>query len=153
MPNMTFNWVCPDCSINHYYSGSQTTRATTNCPKTKKKYKVWQHKVVVRLNPPKVETSSMGLVHAEYPNRSADDVGVIDSETFMGIDFNRIADLSSFRMFIQEVIKTSLPGFEGVPTRGKKKVITKAFNKRILYWKEVQEEMKEVLKKRRENEI
>lgn len=44
---MPFNWKCPACASMHYYSGSQTTRATTNCPQTKKKIKIWQHKVVI----------------------------------------------------------------------------------------------------------
>lgn len=105
---------------------------------------------ISELNPPKVGKSVESNVHGSSVREAlSGSQGTADPKTFAGIDFQRIADLSSFRMFIQEVIKTSLPGFEGVPTRGKKKVITNAFNKRIQYWKEVQEEMKIVLVERR----
>ena len=145
---MPFNWKCPECGFVHYYSGSQTTRATTNCPQTKKKYKVWQYKVVVKLKPPKVETSSMGSVHAEYPNRSAVTVGSVDSKTFRGIDFNRIANLSTFQRFIIEAIKITIPGFKGVPSRGKKEFMAKEFNSRVNDYRNVINELNEVLKKR-----
>lgn len=150
---MTFNWLCPGCSIDHYYSGSQTTRATTNCPKTKKKYKVWQHKVVVRLHPPKVEKEIGQDPRSSTGQGIPGNAPRLDSKTFMGIDFNRIANLSTFQRFIIEAIKITIPGFKGVPSRGKKEIMAKEFNSRVNDYRNVINELNEVLKKRRENEI
>ena len=44
-----FDWKCPDpeCARIHTYRGTKTTRATTNCPKTGIKYKVWQYRIII----------------------------------------------------------------------------------------------------------
>jgi len=82
-----FSWKCPDCGFVHFYSGNKTTRATTNCSKTKKKIKIWQHIVVVEepknLHPPKVEKSvevGFRFQAEKVSSRST------DSKAFMGLD-------------------------------------------------------------------
>ena len=62
------------------------------------------------------------------------------------IDFTRIANLSTFQRFLIEAIKISVPGFEGVTTRGKKETIAKEFNKRASDYRLVMTELKERLK-------
>ena len=147
---MPFNWKYPECGFVHYYSGSQTTRATTNCPQTKKKIKIWQHKMVVEepknLHPPKVEKTVGVDVDVNKPRKSCSTT--IDSKTFRGIDFNRIANLSTFQRFIIEAIKITIPGFKGVPSRGKKEFMAKEFNSRVNDYRDVINELNEVLKKR-----
>jgi len=66
--------------------------------------------------------------------------------TDMDIDFTRIANLSTFQRFIIEAIKISVPGFKGVPTRGKKEIMAKEFNKRASNYRLVMTELKEKLK-------
>ena len=145
---MPFNWKCPECNIDHYYSGSQTTRATTNCPQTKKKYKVWQYKVVVKLKPPKVDISVGDMERRNPSVKTGSQPLPIESQTFRGIDFNRIANLSTFQRFIIEAIKITIPGFKGVPSRGKKEFMAKEFNSRVNDYRNVINELNEVLKKR-----
>ena len=107
---------------------------------------------ISELNPPKVETSvatsgELGGISEKIPHDS-----LTDSRTFMGIDFNRIANLSTFQRFIIEAIKITIPGFKGVPSRGKKEIMAKEFNSRVNDYRNVINELNEVLKKRRENE-
>lgn len=72
--------------------------------------------------------------------------------TELGINFNRIANLSTFQRFIIEAIKISVPGFEGVPSRGKKEVMAIKFNQRIADYRDVMKELKEKFKERNERE-
>ena len=47
------------------------------------------------------------------------------------IDFNKIANNSSFQRFIVEAIKMSVPQLKNVNARTSREVMSKAFNKRI----------------------
>lgn len=107
-----FNWQCPDCNTDHFYAGSLTTRATTNCPKSKKKYKVWQFKVVVeepknkmleisldRLREPKVETSFFtgnAVRDASEKNKGS----LPDDSKALAIDFSHLANSSDFKRLL-----------------------------------------------------
>lgn len=64
------------------------------------------------------------------------------------IDFVAIAKLSSFQRFFVEALKKVVPGFENVPVRGSKEVMTTKFNQNLANYKEVMTELKMVLKKR-----
>ena len=64
------------------------------------------------------------------------------------IDFKKLASLSTFQRFIVEVVKHIIPGFRGVPSRGKKTIMAQKFNERLADYKEVLAELKERLKER-----
>ena len=52
-----------------------------------------------------------------------------DQEFF--IDFNKIANNSSFQRFIVEAIKMSVPQLKGINARTSKNIMSKAFNEKI----------------------
>ena len=87
---MPFSWKCPSCAGIHNYNGSQTTRATTNCPKTKKKVKIWQYKIIIEL--PKVVVENNIL---DEPVRKAP----IKSRRFHSTDYKR-SQLRGVKVFL-----------------------------------------------------
>ena len=156
---MSFEWLCPGCEGKHFYGGSKTTRATTNCPQTKTKYKVWQYRMVVEeptlenLHPP-VEVGEK-----TQENRRVDSSNLTISKslrdtnskpTNMGIDFSYLTNNSSFQRAIMEFMKKFVPGLENIKPRGTKEVMKQSFNQNAYNYKLVMVELKEKLKERRE---
>lgn len=69
----------------------------------------------------------------------------------LDIDFNRVANLSSFQRFLIEFIKQQFPNaFKSVDPRASKKVTAKEFNKRKQYMRDCMGEFQGLLNKRKE---
>lgn len=70
------------------------------------------------------------------------------SKSELDIDFNRIANLSSFQRFFIEAIKQVFPNvFKSVDPRASKKETAKQFNKRKQYMRDCVSEFKGLLNK------
>lgn len=73
----------------------------------------------------------------------------LEKKDTLDIDFNRIANLSSFQRFIIEVMKQQFPtAFKKVNPRADKKVMAKEFNKRKQYMRDCMTEFKGLLEKK-----
>ncbi len=111
----------------------------------KVKTEVKKVKILENLHPPIIGEKTVEMRRSQNLSEPSQKSNIsTDSKPI--IDFTRIANLSTFQRFLIEAIKISVPGFEGVTTRGKKETIAKEFNERASDYRLVMTELKAKLK-------